>query len=168
MQNKLLCSRCIAIHNTKMLLKNKRIKEESIKKRMKKMAMLMMALALSLTVAMPVKAEKRSWEFNKPVTESKEYFVLVRASKADNEQNCYVTTKDSKYTNISETNILQCKVKNPKGEIATGVMEFKKCEAQHTEYIKTAHKGDKNKLLGRKKPSSTTKGNLVAWGLYTP
>lgn len=139
-----------------------------MKKRMKKMAMLMMALALSLTVAMPVKAEKRSWEFNKPVTESKEYFVLVRASKADDEKTWYVTTKETKYSNISKTNSLQCKVKNPKGEFASDVMEFKSYTAKHAAYIKPVHKGDKNKLLGRKNPSSTTKGNLVVWGLYTP
>lgn len=169
MQNKLLCSRCIAIHNTKMLLKNKRIKEESMKKRMKKMAMLMMALALSLTVAMPVKAEKRSWEFNKPVTSEKEYFVLTRGSKADNEQNWYVTTKSSKYTNISRTNKFQCKVVDKNAKTLTKEVSFSDYDTKKTQYDKgTAYKGSKYRLEGRKNPASTTKGNLVVWGFFTP
>ena len=139
-----------------------------MKKRMKKMAMLMMALALSLTVAMPVKAEKRTWEFNKPVTSEKEYFVLTRGSKADNEQNWYVTTKNSKYTNISGTNKFQCKVVDKKAKTITKEVTFSDYSTKKTPYKETTYKDSKYRLEGRKNPSSTTKGNLVVWGFFTP
>lgn len=129
----------------------------------------MFALMLTASLAVPAKAAKLTWEFNKPVSGS--YTKLAAGGKADAEKNWYITTNKTKYTNVSSANVFECKVTDSTGK--------RICKVQNiTTYVTskkvpydssvTVYKGFKSTLYGKKATTSTASGNLVLWGYFTP
>lgn len=142
--------------------------EVTNEKKVKKWMVLMLAVMLSAVVTVPVKSERKSWEFNKAANRS--FTNLASGSKADEEVNWYVTLNKTKYTNISGTNRFQCKVLDGKtgGDASVLVTISSYAKRKATIYTLDVYPKYTSKLVGRKDPKSTTKGNLVLWGYFTP
>lgn len=137
-----------------------------MRKAMYKLGMLAFALVMTMTAATPVKAARVSWEFKREATG--DYDDLVRSTTSKATSIWKIELEETKYTNLSTQNVLECKVVDANGTRTSDVEQFKKYGTYKKAYNKTQKKGASEKLKGKKATTSTAGGKLVIWGFFTP
>ena len=138
-----------------------------MKKKMYKLVSSIFVLIMAISVTVPARAGKVSWEFNQAA--SGVYTKLASGNKADEEPNWYITLNKTKYTNISSANVFECKVFNSSGNAASTAHKITSyVSGWSASYTLDVAPKFSSTLKGKKATTSTASGNLVLWGYFTP